>query len=42
MPLTKQEALEMLKEIEKIKWDNEAAHWEEDKLMRDFITSCSL
>ena len=42
MPLTKQDALDAIEKIEKVKWDDEDAHWTEDKLMRDFIISCSL
>ncbi len=42
MTLTKQDALDAIAKIENVKWDDEDAHWTEDKLMSDFITSCSL
>jgi len=40
--LTRESAIDTIKQIELIKWDDEAAHYMEDELRADFIYTCSL
>lgn len=40
--LTRESAIDAIKKIESVKWDDEAAHYMEDELREDFIHTCSL